>query len=72
MRKKRSRKYILIAKADINTFVKYRSDNYINTISFLQKKYTKFCFANIYSNTGADKGKLIYTFGKLKGLQPAY
>lgn len=72
MRKKRSRKFILICKADKDLFVKYRSDDFNKTLVFLQKKYSKFCFANIFCNTGSDKGKLIYTFGKLKGLQNAY
>lgn len=72
MRKKKSRKFVVISKVDNTTFVKYRSDNYENLIKFLLNKYSSFRFANIYCNDGANKGRLIYTYGKLKGIQPAY
>lgn len=72
MRKKRSRKFVIIAKVDTTQFVKYRSDDYNNLLKFMLNKYSSFRFANIYCNEGANKGKLIFTYGKIKGLQNAY
>ena len=72
MRKKKSRKFVVIAKVDATQFVKYRSDNYENLLKFMLNKYSLFRFANIYCNEGANKGKLMYTYGKIKGLQNAY
>jgi hypothetical protein len=72
MRKKKSRKFVVISKVGTETFVKYRSDNFENLIQFLIKKYASFRFANIYCNEGVSKGKLIYTYGIKKGLQASY
>ena len=66
------RKYKVIAKTtNAGNFVKYRSNNAENFIKFLQRKYPGACYANFYSNRGADRGALVLTWGKFKGLQPA-
>ena len=72
MKKKARRKFVIIAKVDSSNFVKYRSDNIDNLLIFLKKKYSDLRFANIYSNQGADQNKLLYTWGKIKGLQKGY
>ena len=72
MKKKAKRKFVVIAKIDSVNFVKYRSDNYDNLILFLKKKYPDLRFANIYSNQGIDENKMLYTWGKIKGLQRSY
>ena len=66
------RKFIVIAKAsNAGEFVKYRSNNAENFIKFLTRKYPGACYANFYSNRGTDRGALVLTWGKFKGLQPA-
>ena len=68
MEKKSRRKFVIIAKVDTNTFVKYRSNDINNFLKFALKKYPGLRFANIYSNKGADRGRLIGTYGSKKGL----
>lgn len=70
--KKYKKQYCIIAKIDSINFVKYRSDNLDNFFIFLIKKYPNVRYANIFSNKGVNENKLIYTWGKIKGLQPAY
>ena len=70
--KKYKKQYCIIAKIDSINFVKYRSDNLDNFFNFLIKKYPNVRYANIFSNKGVNENKLIYTWGKIKGLQPAY
>lgn len=71
-KKKAKRKFVVISKVDNNTFVKYRTDNFENLILFLKKKYPDLRFCNIYNNKPPNENKLVYTFGKIKGIQPAY
>lgn len=71
-RKTDKRKYVIIAKINNTNFVKYRTNNIENTILFLKNKYTDFRYANIFSKIGVNKGMLLYTYGKIKGLQIAY
>lgn len=73
MRKtKNRRKFVIIAKVDNYVFVKYRSNNVENFIyKFLLVKWPGARFANIYSGKGQDKGSLLFTWGKIKGLQSA-
>jgi hypothetical protein len=68
---KKKKKFCIIAKINTGQFVKYRSNNLDNFFIFLNKKYSVY-YANVFSNTGLDERKLIYTYGKNKGLQPAY
>lgn len=70
--KKHKKKFCIIAKVGVNQFVKYRSSNLDNFFSFLLKKYGDVYYANVFSNVGVDENKLIYTYGKHKGLVPAY
>jgi hypothetical protein len=74
--RKHKKKYCIIAKvagasSGFTFFVKYRSENLENFFIFLNKKYHVY-YANIFSNKGADENKLIFTYGKHKGLQHAY
>jgi hypothetical protein len=71
-RKIDKRKFVVIAKVSNDNFVKYRTNNIENTIVFLKNKYPDFRYANIFSKIGINKGMLLYTYGKIKGLQIAY
>lgn len=66
------RKFVIIAKVSNDNYVKYRANDIENCIKFIKTKYTDFRFANIFAKTGVNKGKLLFTYGKLKGLQNAY
>ncbi len=66
------RKFVIIAKVSNNNFVKYRANDIENCIKFIRTKYTDFRFANIFAKNGVNKGKLLFTYGKIKGLQNAY
>ena len=68
--RKQKRKFVIIAKTDTGIYLKFKTNNIVNTIEFLKKKYRIF-FANIYVNTGDRNGTLIYTYGKNKGLEAA-
>jgi hypothetical protein len=72
MKKKYKKQFCIIAKVDNVNFVKYRTDNLDNCILFLKNKYTGLRYANIFSNRGINENKLLYTYGKIKGLQNAY
>jgi hypothetical protein len=65
------RKFVIIAKASSGNFVKFRTNNFERTINFLINKHQIF-FANIFSNKGTDRGKMLYTYGKRKGIEPAH
>jgi len=65
------RKFVLIAKVDNTNFVKYRANDLDNAIKFILKKFSGTRFINIFSNKGIDRGKLVYTYGSRKGLEPA-
>ena len=69
--KKPRRKFVIIAKAQTGNFVKFRTNKIENTLKFLCEKHQIF-YANIFSNKGANKGLLIYTYGRKKGLEPAH
>lgn len=69
---KPKKKYVTISKVDADKFVKYRCNDLKNFTEFIVKKYPLFRYSNIFSNTGANKGMLVYTFGKYKGLNLAY
>lgn len=70
--KKNKKKFCIIAKVGKDQFVKYRSNDLTNFFNFLIKKYGTVYYANVFSNKGADENKMIFTYGKHKGLQPAY
>lgn len=70
--KKHKKKFCIIAKVGAEHFVKYRSNNLENFFNFLVKKYGVVYYANVFSNTGADENKMIFTYGRHKGLQPAF
>lgn len=70
--KKYKKQFCVIAKVDNVNFVKYRTDNLDNCILFLKNKYSGLRYANIFSNRGQNENKLLYTYGKIKGLQIAY
>lgn len=65
------RKFVIIAKVDKYSFVKYRCNDLTKLFKFLLDKYPGTLFVNIYSNKGADKGAMLYTWGKIKGLEKA-
>lgn len=69
---KTSKKFVTISKIGNDKFVKYRCNDLNNFTKFIVNKYPEFRFSNIFSNTGTNKGMLIYTFGKNKGLNVAY
>lgn len=69
--KKYKKKFCVIAKIDSVNFVKYRTDNIENCLLFLKNKYVGLRYANIFSNRGINENKLLYTYGKIKGLQNA-
>lgn len=69
---KPKKKYVTISKVDKDKYVKYRVNDLKNFTEFIVKKYPLFRYSNIFSNTGTNKGMLIYTFGKHKGLNLAY
>ena len=68
-KKNKPKKFTAIAKTDNYVFVKYRFNKWDNFLNFLLKKYPGTRFINIFSNKGADKEQLVYTWGKNKGLQ---
>ena len=68
--RKQKRKFVIIAKTDTGIYLKFKTNNIVNTIEFLKKK-CKIYFANIYVNTGDTNGTLVYTYGKNKGLEAA-
>ena len=68
---KKSRKYVVIAKIEANHFVKYRSNDIDKVVKFITTKYPPVKFMNIYCNSGDHKGKMVYTWGKNKGLEAA-
>jgi len=70
--KKYKKQFCVIAKVDNINFVKYRTDNIDNCILFLKNKYSNLRYANIFANRGVNENKLLYTYGKIKGLQSAY
>jgi hypothetical protein len=72
MQKKDKRKYIIIAKVSNENFVKYRCNNIENCILFIKNKFGDFRYANIFAKGGSNKGQLLFTYGKFKGLQTAY
>ena len=71
MEKKNKRKFVIIAKTSSGNFVKFRTNNVEKTIIFLNDKHQIY-FANIFSNNGPNKGMLIYTYGKKKGIEAAH
>jgi len=70
-KEKRRKKFTAIAKADTNTFVKYRYNDFNKFLVFILRKFPQTYYINIFSNKGSDKNKLLFTWGKHKGLQPA-
>ena len=68
--RKPKRKFVIIAKTDTGVYLKFKTNNIVNTVEFLKNKY-KIYFANIYVNTGDTNGTLVYTYGKNKGLEAA-
>ena len=67
---RKKRKFVAIAKAENSNFVKYRFNDLNKFIEFIVKKHNPFFF-NVFSNTGINKGLLMYTWGRKKGLEPA-
>jgi hypothetical protein len=70
--KKTKKTYCIIAKVDNVNFVKYRANDLNNVFIFLKNKFPSIRYANVFSNKGINENKLLYTWGKNKGLQPAY
>lgn len=68
---KHRRKFVAIAKANKTDFVKYRFNDFNKFLAFILRKFPETYYINIFSNKGADKNKLVYTWGKKKGLEPA-
>jgi hypothetical protein len=71
MEKKVKRKFVIIAKTAAGNFVKYRTNNIDKTIEFLIKKHEIF-YCNVFSNKGINRGLMLYTYGRKKGLEPAH
>lgn len=71
---KNRRKFVAIAKVQSSPehFVKYRFNDMNNFIEFMKRKHPGVLFINIFSNKGVNKNMLLYTWGKVKGLQNAY
>lgn len=75
-RKRPLRKFTAIAKigydvtAKQNIMVKYKFNDLDNFIKFMQRKWQPL-YINIFYLAGAERGKLVYTWGRKKGLQPA-
>jgi len=69
---KPKKKYVTISKVGQDQYVKYRVNDLNNFQLFILKKYPLFRYSNIFANTGSNKGMLIYTLGKYKGLNLAY
>lgn len=68
---KHRRKYVAIAKVDKYTFVKYRFNDLTKFFEFLLKKFPGTLFVNVFSNKGADRRQLLFTWGKNKRLEKA-
>lgn len=68
---RKRRKYVIIAKVDKYTFVKYRCNDLAKFFPFLVQKFPGAMFANVFSNRGHDRRSLVYTWGSKKGLEPA-
>jgi len=72
------KKYVAISKVGYNgsmkqnICVKYRFNKIDRFLIFIQQKFPAVVWINIYSNDGINKNKLLYTWGKMKGLQEAY
>ena len=72
------KKYVAIAKVGYNASlkqnicVKYRFNKIDRFLIFIQQKFPSVVWINIYFNDGINKNKLMYTWGKMKGLQEAY
>ena len=71
---KNRRKFVAIAKVQHTPehWVKYRFNDLNNFIEFIKRKHPGVLFINIFSNKGVNKNMLLYTWGKVKGLQNAY
>ena len=69
---KPKKKYVTISKIGKDQYVKYRVNDLHNFTEFIKKKYPLFKYSNIFANTGQNKGMLVYTLGKHKGLNLAY
>ena len=65
---KSKRKFVLIAKVDHYTFVKYRFNKLDNVLKFMLEKYPKLRFINFYYNQGMNKGSKFAEYGSKKGL----
>lgn len=75
MGKKKEKRFIAIAKVGYdpgrgNICVKYRFNDLNNFLAFMQRKYTPY-WINIFNKTDPQAGKLVYTWGRKKGLQDA-
>jgi hypothetical protein len=69
---KKIKKFVSVAKVDNTKFVKYRFNDINKYIEFQLRKWPDTRFINIFSNKGADKRKLLYTYGRKKGLEPSH
>jgi hypothetical protein len=65
MSKNNKRKFVIIAKVDNETFVKYRCNDILNCLNFIQKKYSGFRYANIFNKVTRVQ---INSYTKNKGL----
>lgn len=75
-KKRPLRKYTAIAKvgynvtAKENIMVKYRFNDMDKFLAFMQNKWQPL-YINIFLLAGNNRGKLAYTWGRKKGLEPA-
>lgn len=67
-KKRPKKRFVLIAKIDSYTFVKYRFNDVANVLDFMLKKYPDLRFINFFYNTGENKGVKWAEYGKHKGL----
>jgi len=69
---KSRRKFVIIGKVDKDKFVKYRCNDLTKLFEFLLKEFPGLLFVNVFSNKGAGKGVMLYTWGRKKGLEKAH
>lgn len=72
-KERKSKKYVGIGKVGYiagkgNICVKYRFNDINNFLAFMNRKYTPY-WINIFSNDGPDKNRLVFTWGRKKGLE---
>lgn len=64
-----NKKYVIIAKVSTDKFVKYRTNKIENCLRFIETKFNRLFYANIFYKTGSQAGKQFASYGSKKGLQ---